>query len=304
MSLASVLPIPKHHQPLVRGERESVPVTSTELVARVSVVRAYGQRKNWIPRAQEDYGDGGAFPEIHVAQYPLDMGRKDSASQKTVPVTLDAKGRIKYDAIINPLADRQIFSRPEDMTAKLFEEDEMKRPDPEKEAEVTSKTRQALESVLNGKISAAQPTFTGINNKNEPTYIRYTPANQSLKQNSGADHRIIRMTEMPVDPLEPPKFKHKKVPRGPPSPPVPVMHSPPRKVTVKDQQDWKIPPCISNWKNNKGYTIPLDKRLAADGRGLQEIQINDTLPNFQNRCTLLREMQEKKLQREEKLKED
>ncbi|MCI39893.1 GAMYB-binding protein, partial [Trifolium medium] len=53
------------------------------------------------------------------------------------------------------------------------------------------------------------------------------------------------------------------------------MHSPPRPVTVKDQQDWKIPPCISNWKNPKGYTIPLDKRLAADGRGLQEVQIND-----------------------------
>ncbi|KAF5793685.1 putative SKI-interacting protein, SKIP [Helianthus annuus] len=53
------------------------------------------------------------------------------------------------------------------------------------------------------------------------------------------------------------------------------MHSPPRPVTVKDQQDWKIPPCISNWKNPKGYTIPLDKRLVADGRGLQEVQIND-----------------------------
>ena len=47
------------------------------------------------------------------------------------------------------------------------------------------------------------------------------------------------------------------------------MHSPPRNITAKDQQDWKIPPCISNWKNPKGYTIPLDKRLAADGRGLQ-----------------------------------
>ena len=35
---------------------------------------------------------------------------------------------------------------------------------------------------------------------------------------------------------------------------------------IKDQQEWKIPPCISNWKNSKGYTIPLDKRLAADGR--------------------------------------
>jgi SNW domain-containing protein 1 len=83
------------------------------------------------------------------------------------------------------------------------------------------------------------------------------------------------MSEMAVDPLEPPKFKHKRVPRASGSPPVPVMHSPPRPVTVKDQQDWKIPPCISNWKNPKGYTIPLDKRLAADGRGLQEVQIND-----------------------------
>jgi SNW domain-containing protein 1 len=53
------------------------------------------------------------------------------------------------------------------------------------------------------------------------------------------------------------------------------MHSPTRKTTVKEQQDWKIPPCISNWKNQKGYTIPLDKRLAADGRGLQQVHINE-----------------------------
>merc|ERR1712106_632495 len=46
-------------------------------------------------------------------------------------------------------------------------------------------------------------------------------------------------------------------------------------VTAKEQQDWKIPPCISNWKNAKGYTIPLDKRLAADGRGLQQVHINE-----------------------------
>jgi SNW domain-containing protein 1 len=53
------------------------------------------------------------------------------------------------------------------------------------------------------------------------------------------------------------------------------MHSPPRSISQKEQVDWKIPPSISNWKNPKGYTIPLDKRLAADGRGLQEVQIND-----------------------------
>lgn len=75
--------------------------------------------------------------------------------------------------------------------------------------------------------------------------------------------------------MEPPKHLIKKVPRGPGSPPVPILHSPPRKLTVEDKQAWKVPPCISNWKNARGYTIPLDKRLAADGRGLQEVTINN-----------------------------
>ncbi len=38
----------------------------------------YGQRRGWIPRSLDDYGDGGAFPEIMVAQYPLNMGAKSS----------------------------------------------------------------------------------------------------------------------------------------------------------------------------------------------------------------------------------
>lgn len=97
---------------------------------------------------------------------------------------------------------------------------------------------------------------------------------------SGARQRIIKLQDMPADPLEPPKFKHRKVPRGPGDPPVPIMHSPPRPVTAKDQADWKIPPCISNWKNPKGYTIPVDSRLAADGRGLQETAVSDRFAAF------------------------
>nr|TKS10228.1 SNW/SKI-interacting protein-like [Populus alba] len=42
-------------------------------------VPPYLQRKGFVPRKVEDFGDGGAFPEIHVAQYPLDMGRSKSA---------------------------------------------------------------------------------------------------------------------------------------------------------------------------------------------------------------------------------
>jgi SNW domain-containing protein 1 len=98
---------------------------------------------------------------------------------------------------------------------------------------------------------------------------------QKSRYTEGAKQRVIRMVEAQVDPMEPPKHLIKKVPRGPGSPPVPILHSPPRKLTVEDKQAWKVPPCISNWKNARGYTIPLDKRLAADGRGLQEVTINN-----------------------------
>src|SRR5947208_13833285 len=86
---------------------------------------------------------------------------------------------------------------------------------------------------------------------------------------------MFKIQQRPPDPMEPPKFKHKRIPRGPPSRPPPVMHSPPRKLTAEDQEMWKIPPPISNWKNPKGFTVPLDKRLAADGRGLEDVAIND-----------------------------
>jgi len=58
------------------------------------------------------------------------------------------------------------------------------------------------------------------------------------------------------------------------------MQSPPRKLTVKDQLDWKIPPCVSNWKNAKGYTIPLHMRLQSDGRNLQDTTVNERFAGF------------------------
>jgi SNW domain-containing protein 1 len=78
-----------------------------------------------------------------------------------------------------------------------------------------------------------------------------------------------------MDPLLPPRYKHRKVPRGPASPPPQVLRSPPRQLTQKDMEDWKVPPCISNWKNSNGYTIPLHMRLSADGRTLQHNTINE-----------------------------
>lgn len=40
-------------------------------------------------------------------------------------------------------------------------------------------------------------------------------------------------------------------------------------------KNWSVPPCISNWRNPNGYTIPLHMRLSADGRTLQHNTINE-----------------------------
>ncbi|RLM78491.1 SNW/SKI-interacting protein [Panicum miliaceum] len=240
----------------------------------------YGKRAGFVPRRPEDFEDGGAFPEIHVAQYPLGMGRRDDkGGSKILALTVDAHGSVAFDAVVKQgeNAGKIVYSKHSDLVPKIATSDAQASDDDEEQKQIeetTERTKAALEKVVNVRLSAAQPKNVPTHDS-ESKFIKYKPSQQSAAFNSGAKERIIRMSEMAVDPLEPPKFKHKRVPRASGSPPVPVMHSPPRPVTVKDQQDWKIPPCISNWKNPKGYTIPLDKRLAADGRGLQEVQIND-----------------------------
>ncbi|VDN90980.1 unnamed protein product [Brugia pahangi] len=242
----------------------------------------YGKRNGWIPRNIEDFGDGGAFPEIPVAQFPLGMGmdlRKKASSDKTTALQCDADGKLRHDAIarIGHSKDKIIYTRLADMKPKMLEEEDesFQKPDEETIAQQTEATRLALEKITSTKVASALPVRHA--QKPDPVqYIRYTPSQQGGGHNSGAQQRIIRMVEVQQDPMEPPKFKiNQKIPRAPPSPPAPVMHSPPRKTTVKEQADWKIPPCISNWKNPKGFTIALDKRLAADGRGLQQVHINE-----------------------------
>ncbi|CAG2249911.1 SNW domain-containing protein 1-like isoform X2 [Mytilus edulis] len=277
MKLVDILP-----SPVQRYDREDEDRSFRQQMQIAPVTKRtappYGHRKGWIPRTQDDFGDGGAFPEIHVAQYPLSMGMKKSTSN-ALQVQLGNDGKIKYDAIAKygHAKDKVVHSKFQDLVPKAYDEDdpEIQKPDEEQIQDTTEATRQALEKLVNTKISAAMPVKAA--DKQAPAqYIRYTPSQQGMAFNSGAKQRVIRMVEVQKDPMEPPKFKtNKKIPRGPPSPPAPVMHSPNRKVTVKEQQEWKIPPCISNWKNAKGYTIPLDKRLAADGRGLQGVHINE-----------------------------
>ncbi|KAM0895132.1 hypothetical protein ACQ4PT_024012 [Festuca glaucescens] len=110
-------------------------------------------------------------------------------------------------------------------------------------------------------------TNTRLQNRVPPTFIKYDPSLHSTALDS-LTSRLVSLSETPLDPLVPPKFKSRRLPRpGRSSPPTPVMSSPPRPPSRKDQVDWKVPPCISRWKNPRGYTIPLDKRQRASEDG-------------------------------------
>lgn len=242
-------------------------------------------QQQFVPRRLEDFGDGGAYPELHVAQFPLGMGKKLDTGSHSGTLALQVRGedgKVSYDAVVTQQhGDKtKVFTKFSDIVEKDGDAAALTLPSREEEVETATRTREALQLLVQGKVASALPTNVGRQKSVKETaqYIRYTPNDQGT---SGvAKQRIIRMVDVAKDPMEPPKFRHTKAVRGPPSPPVPVLHSPPRKLTVADQQSWKIPPCISNWKNSKGFTIALDKRLAADGRGLQQVTVNDNFASL------------------------
>jgi len=312
--------VPLHAQP--KGPRIVGPgvVNESQIVLKRAGPPPYGQRSGWRPRNQEDFGDGGAFPEIPVAQYPLDMGRKGKSASNALTLQVDGEGKVKYDAIARQgHGDNRIIHTNFKDLIPLRQRAEagdlnLDRPTSEDVAASTEKTKMALEKLVNGALTAQKPKNVKGRNREEPTYVRYTPANQ-MGDTSKKNDRIFKIMPKQQDPMEPPKFKHKKIPRGPPSPPPPVMHSPPRKLTAEDQEAWKIPPAISNWKNPKGYTVPLDKRLAADGRGLQDVTINDKFAQFaealftadrhaREEVNMRSKMQQKLAEKEKLAKED
>jgi SNW domain-containing protein 1 len=88
---------------------------------------------------------GGAFPEIHVAQYPLDMGRPDKRAAaggasgagagggQTLALTVDGEGDINYDAVLKQgrNANKNIASTHKALIPKLDMLNDDVRPRPE-----------------------------------------------------------------------------------------------------------------------------------------------------------------------------
>lgn len=245
----------------------------------------------FVPRSLQDFDDGGAFPEIHVAQYPRHLGNphvkksggpsvagsQGTNSRAIVNVEIDKDGEVSYDAIVKggSNSDKKVYTKLDDV--KGGDPEDVELPTEEEEEATRQRTQAALNSLLATKTALDKPSgsamvnaATSHNAEEKTQFIKYTAREDAPGYNPAAATRVIQMVPAQVDPMMPPKHMHIKAPRGPAEDFVPVLHGPPPKLSKEEKQAWNIPACISNWKNARGYTIPLDKRLAADGRGLRD----------------------------------
>jgi len=212
-SLTSILPIPTNFA-RDREDDQTRQRNSKEVVAVSKECRAppYGNRSGWIPRTQEDFGDGGAFPEIHVAQYPLVMGKSaERTTSNAVAVQLDGEGKIKYDVLARQghSKDKIVYSKFTDLLPKEMTNEhdpELQKPNEEEVQDITEKTRQALEKLTQAKVAAAMPVRCA-DKKADAQFIRYTPSQQGSNFNSGAQQRVIRMVEIQKDPMSHPDLR-------------------------------------------------------------------------------------------------
>ena len=104
MSLLAALPPSRNVLPAQPVEES---FSKEVVLAGVKPPPPYLRRRDFVPRKAVDFGDGGAFPEIHVAQYPLEMGRADQRKgDRTLAVSVGSDGDASYDAIVQQGGNR------------------------------------------------------------------------------------------------------------------------------------------------------------------------------------------------------
>lgn len=159
----------------------------------------YPNRAGWRPRAPEDFGDGGAFPEIPVAQYP--WGKNDGSSKSNaLVVQVDGEGKVDYSAIARQGhgADRIIHASFKDLIPLRQRAEagdlDLSRPSQEEVAATAERTKNALASLVSGALAAQKPKNVNVGGRRDPTFVRYTPSAQ-MGDNSKKQERIMKIVE-------------------------------------------------------------------------------------------------------------
>ena len=165
--------------------------------------------------------------------------------------------------------------------------DPLKKPSEEVTQQNIYNTKKALEKLSNHRIKTYQSfktnNLTSESNKGNKLCYKYINYQfDSANDNSKPNSHLIKLVALPVDPLSNIKYRHHKIPLSNSNEKnfVPVLQSAPVPLSLEEQKKWKIPPCVNMSNNPKGLVIPLDIRLANDGRNLREYKANKNFAKF------------------------
>lgn len=133
-------------------------------------------------------------------------------------------------------------------------------------------TREVVQRLL------AQQLGTEVETPQDET-VTYIPP--SLDEDENIRGRTVQVTTRQEDPMLPPKHKLRKNRHQNPSPPPPLLKkAPTEKITKEVKEKWAIPSVVSNWNNNKGFSISLRKRQEAASGGQVSENSNINIEKF------------------------
>ena len=105
-----------------------------------------------MPKSDADYADGGAYPEIHIVQYPMGLGKPSNtkSSSNALIKTLDIDGNIAYSDTVarqGHFGKRIVHSKITDLIPKEItteNDPSLARPGKDEEEETAKRTQLAL----------------------------------------------------------------------------------------------------------------------------------------------------------------
>jgi SNW domain-containing protein 1 len=157
--------------------------------------------KLFVPRSLEDFDDGGAFPEIHVAQYPRHLGNPHLNRRKVPPpsssagpnlgassgggadgtagtaavitqsraivnVEVDKDGEISYDAIVKggTNAGKTVYTKYDDLRGGEAKPEDVSLPTEQELEETAERTNAALQKLIASKTALNKPSGSAMIN--------------------------------------------------------------------------------------------------------------------------------------------
>ena len=193
------------------------------------------------------------------------------------------------------------------MSSSQNKKDLLKKPSEESTLQNILSTKKALEKLSNHRIKTYQSfktnNLSSDSNKNNQLCYKYINYQFDSPKSTNSKSHLIKLVALPVDPLSNIKYRHHKIPLSNTNEKnfVPVLQSPSVPLSLEEQKKWKIPPCVNMSNNPKGLVIPLDIRLANDGRNLREYKANKNFAKFADILALTEKNVRKEIEERNKI---